>query len=105
MNILIYSTSNPAIFGGLHFVRLQMKGERTTIIPTQNQPLPKTYECVGFGAKLTSSEDKEGDKSIANHREHGKEAGENPKPRFYCVNFLLSGFRGNLHEFQSCKKV
>ena len=50
MNILIYSTSNPATFGGLHFVTLQMKGERTKIIPTQNQPLRKTYECVGFGA-------------------------------------------------------
>ena len=105
MNILIYSTSNPATFGGLHFVTLQMKGERTKIIPTQNQPLRKTYECVGFGAKLTSSEDKEDDKSIASHPEHGKEAGENPKPRFHCVNFLFSGFRGNFKAVRRCDWV
>ena len=42
----------------------------------KNQLLPKTYENVGFGAKLTSSADKEDDKSIANHRR--REAGENP---------------------------
>ena len=40
-------------------------------------------KCVGFGAKLTLTADKEDDKSIYNHRDDAGEPAENPKPRFH----------------------